>query len=71
MPRPASEFETARPEVRVPAAVFELMPPKARLRLMTLTVFVLATAGKNARETLEDTRALRLTTEDRGALPGR
>lgn len=67
MPRPASEFDTARPEVRVPV-VFELMPPKAHLRRMRLTVFVLATAGKDAREMLEDARA---ASDDRGwgALP--
>jgi uncharacterized protein (DUF1778 family) len=64
MPRPASEVETARLEARVPVAVYEQMQRAARLRGMTLTGFILATAGEDARRTVEDADVLRLTTED-------
>ncbi len=64
MPRPASEVETARLEARVPVSVYEQMQRAARLRGMTLTGFILATAGEDARRTVEESDVLRLTAED-------
>lgn len=64
MPRPASDIETARLEARVPVNVYEQMQRAARLRGMTLTGFILATAGEDARRTVEEADVLRLTAED-------
>lgn len=64
MPRPAGEIETARLEARVPVAVYEQMQRAARLRGMTLTGFLLATAGEDARRTVEEADVLRLAAED-------
>ena len=54
MPRPASEVETARLEARVPVNVYEQMQRAARLRGMTLTGYLIATAGEDARRTVEE-----------------
>ncbi|PKP79057.1 MAG: DUF1778 domain-containing protein [Alphaproteobacteria bacterium HGW-Alphaproteobacteria-3] len=64
MPRPASEIETARLEARVPVHVYEQMQRAARLRGMTLTGYLIATAGEEARRTVEEADVLRLATED-------
>jgi len=64
MPRPVSDIETARLEARVPVNVYEQMQRAARLRGMTLTGFILATAGEDARRTVEEADVLRLTAED-------
>lgn len=64
MPRPASEVETARLEARVPVNVYEQMQRAARLRGMTLTGYLIATAGEDARRTVEEADVLRLAAED-------
>ncbi len=64
MSRPASEIETARLETRVPVHVYEQMQRAAKLRGMTLTGYLIATAGEDARRTVEETDVLRLTTKD-------
>lgn len=64
MQRPASEVETARLEARVPVNVYEQIQRAARLRGMTLTGFILATAGEDARRTVEEADILRLSAED-------
>lgn len=64
MPRPASEIETARLEARVPVTVYEQMQRAAKLRGMTLTGFLLATAGEDARRTVEEADVLRLAADD-------
>jgi uncharacterized protein (DUF1778 family) len=64
MPRLASEVETARLEARVPVHVYEQMQRAAKLRGMTLTGYLIATAGEDARRTVEDADVLRLATED-------
>lgn len=64
MPRPASDVETARLEARVPVDVYEQMQRAARLRGMTLTGFILATAGEDARRVVEEADVQRLTAED-------
>lgn len=64
MPRPASEERTARLEARIPAAVYEQMQRAARLRGMTLTGYLLATAGEDARRAVEEADVLRLARED-------
>ena len=64
MPRPASEVETARLEARVPVNVYEQMQRAAKLRGMTLTGYLIATAGEDARRTVEEADVLRLAAED-------
>ena len=48
MPKPQIEAETARLEARVPVQVYDQMQRAARLRGMTLTGYLLATAGEEA-----------------------
>jgi uncharacterized protein (DUF1778 family) len=46
MPKPQIEAETARLEARVPVQVYDQMQRAARLRGMTLTGYLIATAGE-------------------------
>ncbi len=64
MPRTATPESTARLEARVPAHVYEQMQRAARLRGMTLTAYLLATAGEDARRTVEEAEIMRLARED-------
>ncbi len=64
MSRPATEIETARLEARVPVHVYEQIQRAAKLRGMTLTDYLIATAGEDARRAVEEADVLRLTTED-------
>ena len=64
MARPASQVETARLEARVPVNVYKQMQRAARLRGLTLTGYLIATAGEDARRTVEEADLLRLAAED-------
>lgn len=64
MPKPAAEIDTARLEARIPTQIYDLMQRAARLRGMTLTGYLIATAGAEARRVVEDAEILRLTRED-------
>ena len=64
MPRHKAEVETARLEVRVPVQVYDQLQRAARLRGMTLSGYVIATAGEDARRVVEDADILRLARED-------
>lgn len=64
MNKPAAVDETARLEARIPADVYHQMQRAAKLRGMTLTGFLLATAGEEARQIVEETDILRLARED-------
>lgn len=64
MAKPNTEGETARLEARIPVQVYEQMQRAARLRGMTLTGYLIATAGEDARRTVEDVDILRLSRED-------
>ena len=57
MPKPRVEAETARLEARIPVQVYDLMQRAARLRGLTLTGYLIATAG-------EDAEIVRLARED-------
>ena len=57
MPKPQIEVETARLEARVPVQVYDQMQRAARLRGMTLTGYLIATAGEDARRVVEDADA--------------
>lgn len=64
MPKPAVENETARLEARIPVQVYDQMQRAARLRGMTLTGYLIATAGEDARRVVEDAEILRLARAD-------
>jgi uncharacterized protein (DUF1778 family) len=64
MPRPITELPTARLEARVPLHVYDTMQRAAKLRGMTLTGFLVATAGEDARKVVEEAEIMRLSRED-------
>lgn len=58
------ETGTARLEARIPVQVYDHMQRAARLRGMTLTGYLIATAGEDARRVVEDADILRLARID-------
>ncbi len=64
MPKPQGEAETARLEARIPVQVYDQMQRAARLRGLTLTGYLIATAGEDARRVVEDAEIMRLARED-------
>jgi uncharacterized protein (DUF1778 family) len=64
MPKPQVEAETARLEARIPVRIYDQMQRAARLRGMTLTGYLIATAGEDARRVVEDAEIMRLARED-------
>ncbi len=64
MSKLAADTETARLEARIPVHVYDQMQRAARLRGMTLTGYLLATAGEDARRVVEEADILRLARED-------
>ncbi|MQT15256.1 DUF1778 domain-containing protein [Rhizobiales bacterium Sp-1] len=64
MPKSQTEAETARLEARIPVEIYDQMQRAARLRGMTLTGYLIATAGEDARRVIEDAEILRLARED-------
>lgn len=55
---------TARIEARVPAQVYSRLRRAAELRGMTLTSYLIATAGEEARREVEEADVMRLARED-------
>lgn len=64
MPKSFTESETARLEARIPVQVYDQMQRAARLRGMTLTGYLIATAGEDARRVVEEAEIMRLARED-------
>ncbi|MEO3431753.1 DUF1778 domain-containing protein [Inquilinus sp. CAU 1745] len=64
MPKALADNSTARLEARIPARVYEQMQRAARLRGMTLTGYIVATAGEDARRVVEDAEIMRLARAD-------
>ena len=64
MPKPQVEVETARLEARIPIHIYEQMQRAAGLRGLTLTGYLIATAGEDARRIVEDAEIMRLARED-------
>ena len=64
MSKPNTESETARLEARIPVHVYEQMQRAAKLRGMTMTGYLIATAGEDARRVLEEAEIMRLARED-------
>jgi len=59
-----TDNDTARLEARIPASIYSQMRQAAELRGMTLTGYLIATAGEAARRELEEVAILRLARED-------
>ncbi|HEY0121789.1 MAG TPA: DUF1778 domain-containing protein [Rhizobium sp.] len=64
MPKPVVDAETARLEARIPVQVYDQMQRAARLHGMTMTGYLIATAGEDARRTVEDAEIMRMARED-------
>jgi uncharacterized protein (DUF1778 family) len=64
MRKAEAETETARLEARIPVHIYDQMQRAARLRGMTLTGYLIATAGEDARQVVEDAEIMRLARED-------
>jgi uncharacterized protein (DUF1778 family) len=64
MPEPVPEPDTARLEARIPVHVYDQMQRAARLRGMTLTGYLIATAGEDARRIVEEAEIMRLARAD-------
>jgi uncharacterized protein (DUF1778 family) len=64
VPKPLAAPDTARLEARIPVQVYDQMQRAARLRGMTLTGYLIATAGEDARRVVEDAEIMRLARED-------
>lgn len=64
MPKLQGEPATARLEARIPVQIYDQMQRAARLRGMTLTGYLIATAGEDARRVVEDADIMRLARED-------
>lgn len=59
-----TSVEMARLEARIPVETYQQMQRAAKLRGMTLTGYLLATAGEDARRVIEETEIMRLARED-------
>ena len=64
MAKPLVEGATARLEARIPVQVYDQMQRAALLRGLTLTGYLIATAGEDARRVVEDAEIMRLARED-------
>ena len=64
MSKTAAENDTARLEARIPVQVYDRMQRAARLRGMTLTGYLIATAGEDARRVVEEAEIMRLARAD-------
>ena len=64
MPKAHAEPETSRLEARIPVHIYDQMQRAARLRGMTLTGYLIATAGEDARRVVEDAEIMRLARAD-------
>lgn len=64
MTKLAAQDGTARLEARIPAHIYDQMQRAAKLRGMTLTGYLLATAGEDARRVVEEAEIMRLARED-------
>ena len=56
--------DMARLEARIPTRIYSQMRRAAELRGMTLTGYLLATAGEDARRTVEEADIMRLSRAD-------
>ncbi|MDF2119942.1 DUF1778 domain-containing protein [Roseiarcaceae bacterium H3SJ34-1] len=64
MAKPLAETDTARLEARIPVQIYDQMQRAARLRGMTMTGYLIATAGEDARRVVEEAEIMRLARAD-------
>jgi uncharacterized protein (DUF1778 family) len=61
------EPTTSRLEARIPTPLYQAMERAAQLRGLTLTAYVTAIMGEDARRTIEETSIIRLSRADQTA----
>lgn len=61
---PKALEDTARLEARIPVHIYNQMQRAARLSGMTLTSYLIATVGEDARRVVENADIMRLARED-------
>ena len=64
MPRTAPEQSTARLEARIPTHVYDTMQRAAQLQGLSLTAYLIATVGENAKRVVAEAEMMRLSRED-------
>ena len=64
MPRTAAEQTTARLEARIPRHIYDTMQRAAQLQGLSLTAYLIATAGEDAKRVVAEAEILRLSRED-------
>lgn len=65
--RTTTRENTSRLEARIPTSVYEVMEHAAALRGLTMTAYITATMGEDARRTIEQTALIRLSRADQVA----
>lgn len=58
------DTSVSRLEARIPTQIYEMMQRAARLRGLSLTAYLIATAGEDARRTVEEAEVIRLSRDD-------
>ncbi len=64
MPRSTPEQSTARLETRIPTQIYDTMQRAARLQGLSLTAYLIATVGADAKRVVAEAEMLRLSRED-------
>jgi uncharacterized protein (DUF1778 family) len=64
MTKTETDSNTARIEARVPTQVYSQLRRAAELRGLTLTGYLIATAGEEARRDVEESEIMRLARQD-------
>jgi uncharacterized protein (DUF1778 family) len=62
-----TQRDTSRLEARIPSALYKTMERAAQLRGLTLTAYVTAIMGEDARRTIEESRIIQLSHADQTA----
>ncbi|MFT4039639.1 MAG: DUF1778 domain-containing protein [Thermomicrobiales bacterium] len=59
-----AETPMSRLEARIPTQIYELMQRAARLQGLSLTAYIIATVGEDARRTVDEANVIQLSRED-------
>ncbi len=64
MPRTAPGQSTARLEARIPAQIYDTMQRAAKLQGLSLTAYLIASVGEDAKRVVAEAEMLRLSRDD-------
>lgn len=64
MPRTTLVQSTSRLEARIPTQIYDTMQRAAQLQGLSLTAYLIATAGEDAKRVVAEAEILRLSRED-------